>query len=161
MKEAFLYEKLSNNKVQCRLCNHFCVIDEGERGLCGVRENNQGPFSVWFMEKLLPGTATPSKKNPCFTFFREAALTPLLQWDAISDVFSAKTPTSARCPWTRAESWEKIQHPKILCSQPSTRGQRPFPTPTPNRPSIWKRHWKRHGLQQRRGYGTSLSPMVI
>lgn len=24
MKEAFLYEKLSNNKVQRRLCNHFC-----------------------------------------------------------------------------------------------------------------------------------------
>lgn len=37
MKEAMLYEKLPDNRVRCNLCAHRCVINEGKKGICGVR----------------------------------------------------------------------------------------------------------------------------
>ncbi|MCD6295078.1 MAG: AmmeMemoRadiSam system radical SAM enzyme [Deltaproteobacteria bacterium] len=68
MKEAFLYEKLSNNKVQCRLCNHFCVIDEGHGGLCGVRENRSGTLLSLVHGKIIAGHCDPIEKKPLFHF---------------------------------------------------------------------------------------------
>ncbi len=41
-KEAMFYQKLDNNKVQCRLCFRKCIITEGGRGFCRVRENQGG-----------------------------------------------------------------------------------------------------------------------
>ncbi|MDP8230600.1 MAG: AmmeMemoRadiSam system radical SAM enzyme [Candidatus Gorgyraea atricola] len=40
--EAMLYKKLSDDRVQCSLCPRRCVIAEGERGFCKVRENKKG-----------------------------------------------------------------------------------------------------------------------
>jgi len=68
MKEAFLYEKLSNHKVQCRLCNHFCIIEEGERGLCGVRENQSGTLFSLVYGKIIAGHCDPIEKKPLFHF---------------------------------------------------------------------------------------------
>jgi pyruvate formate lyase activating enzyme len=34
MKEAFLYNKLDNNKVRCNLCAHRCVVNAGKDGQC-------------------------------------------------------------------------------------------------------------------------------
>ena len=42
MREAMFYSSLDDNRVQCRLCKHFCKIADGQRGLCGVRENRAG-----------------------------------------------------------------------------------------------------------------------
>jgi hypothetical protein len=39
MKEASLYETFDSNMAHCNLCNHECKINEGKRGICGVREN--------------------------------------------------------------------------------------------------------------------------
>lgn len=36
------YQKLSENKVQCNLCYRKCIIAEGKRGFCRVRENRKG-----------------------------------------------------------------------------------------------------------------------
>ncbi|MFH1836133.1 MAG: hypothetical protein ABH851_08095 [Methanobacteriota archaeon] len=41
MKEAMLYSK-EGDKVRCILCPHNCLISEGKRGICMVRENNCG-----------------------------------------------------------------------------------------------------------------------
>lgn len=35
--KALLGKKLSKNRVQCRLCSHFCVLSSDKRGQCGVR----------------------------------------------------------------------------------------------------------------------------
>ena len=40
--EAMLYKKLSDNRVQCSLCPRRCVIAEGGKGFCKVRENKKG-----------------------------------------------------------------------------------------------------------------------
>ena len=39
MREAMLYDRLSSHRVRCRVCAHGCVIEAGQRGVCGVREN--------------------------------------------------------------------------------------------------------------------------
>ncbi|MDD5255185.1 MAG: AmmeMemoRadiSam system radical SAM enzyme, partial [Candidatus Omnitrophica bacterium] len=42
LKEALFYRKLEGNAVQCLLCPRRCVIADGRRGFCGVRENKKG-----------------------------------------------------------------------------------------------------------------------
>ena len=42
--EAKFYEKLPYRKIKCKLCPRECVIDDRERGYCGVRENRNGLF---------------------------------------------------------------------------------------------------------------------
>ena len=68
MKEAFLYKKLSGGRVQCRLCNHFCIIEEGQRGLCGVRENRAGTLLSLVYGKIIAGHCDPIEKKPLFHF---------------------------------------------------------------------------------------------
>lgn len=36
------YSSLANNRVQCELCPKMCILDDGERALCRVRENQGG-----------------------------------------------------------------------------------------------------------------------
>ncbi len=40
--EAQYYTKLDDNKVQCTLCPHNCVLKEGQSGICKVRVNHKG-----------------------------------------------------------------------------------------------------------------------
>jgi len=42
--EARFYEKLAYKKIKCKLCPRECVIDDRERGYCGVRENRGGTY---------------------------------------------------------------------------------------------------------------------
>ena len=42
--EARFYEKLPYKKIKCKLCPRECVIDDRERGYCGVRENRGGTY---------------------------------------------------------------------------------------------------------------------
>ena len=69
MKEAVLYKKLKENKVQCNLCNHRCVIKEGKRGICGVRENQGGILMTLVYGKLIAQNIDPIEKKPLFHFY--------------------------------------------------------------------------------------------
>ena len=42
--EARFYEKLPQRMIRCVLCPRLCVVPEGKRGHCGVRENREGTF---------------------------------------------------------------------------------------------------------------------
>jgi len=42
MKPAMFYQRLDNDRVECLLCFHKCIIAEGRRGFCRVRENQKG-----------------------------------------------------------------------------------------------------------------------
>lgn len=44
--EGLLYEKLSENRVQCYACSHRCRIPEGKKGICKVRYNENGRLKV-------------------------------------------------------------------------------------------------------------------
>ena len=68
LKEAYLYEKEPGGKVRCLLCNHRCLIADGKRGLCGVRENNDGTLYSLVYEKLISAHVDPIEKKPFFHF---------------------------------------------------------------------------------------------
>jgi len=68
LNEAILYEKLNLNKVKCHVCNHFCIINEGNRGLCGVRENQNGVLYALNYGKTIAMHVDPIKKKPIYHF---------------------------------------------------------------------------------------------
>ena len=68
MKEAFLYKKLDDKKVKCELCPHLCVIAEGKRGICGVRENKDGTLYTLVYGKIVSSYPDPIEKKPLFHF---------------------------------------------------------------------------------------------
>jgi pyruvate formate lyase activating enzyme len=67
-KEAYLYEKLGENKVRCKNCAHFCVIVPGKRGICGVRENKGGSLFALNYGKAVAVNIDPVEKKPLFHF---------------------------------------------------------------------------------------------
>jgi len=68
MKEALLYDKLENQKVQCHVCNHHCIILPGKRGICGVRENKEGKLYLLVYGKAISEAIDPIEKKPFFHF---------------------------------------------------------------------------------------------
>lgn len=68
MKEAMLYEKLSEHRVKCNLCNHRCLIGEGKRGICAVRENREGTLYTLVYRRLISRNVDPIEKKPLFHF---------------------------------------------------------------------------------------------
>lgn len=62
------YESL-NGKVKCNLCNHYCIIAEGKRGICGVRENRKGKLFSLVYGKSVSAGIDPIEKKPLFNFY--------------------------------------------------------------------------------------------
>ncbi len=68
IKEALYYEKLPNRKIRCTLCPRECVIDDMERGYCGVRENRGGTYYTLVHSRPCTYHADPIEKKPLFHF---------------------------------------------------------------------------------------------
>lgn len=68
MKEALFYQKLVEQKVKCELCPHYCVIADGKRGVCGVRENRGGTLYSLVYGKVIASHVDPIEKKPLFHF---------------------------------------------------------------------------------------------
>ncbi len=69
MKEAMFYDRLEKLKVKCFLCAHHCVIADGRRGLCGVRENQEGTLYSLVYGKIVSMNIDPIEKKPLFHFY--------------------------------------------------------------------------------------------
>ncbi len=68
MQEAWLYDKAEEGKVRCRACHHHCRIDNGKRGLCGVRENRQGRLYSLVYGRPVALHVDPIEKKPLYHF---------------------------------------------------------------------------------------------
>jgi pyruvate formate lyase activating enzyme len=68
MKEAYLYDKQSGAKVRCFLCSHRCLIADGKKGVCCVRENKEGILYSLVYERLISANVDPIEKKPFFHF---------------------------------------------------------------------------------------------
>jgi len=66
--EAYLYEALEDKKVQCNLCSHRCMIKDGRRGICGVRQNEGGILKTLVYGNLIARHIDPIEKKPLFHF---------------------------------------------------------------------------------------------
>jgi len=68
VKEAYLYQKLSGNKVKCQNCAHFCLILQDRKGICNMRENREGRLYSLNYGKLCALNIDPIEKKPLFHF---------------------------------------------------------------------------------------------
>lgn len=68
MVEARYYEKLPYRKIKCKLCPRECVIDDRERGYCGVRENHGGTYYSLVHSRICAAHVDPVEKKPFFHF---------------------------------------------------------------------------------------------
>lgn len=64
--EAYLYEPLKDKTVKCNLCRHRCVIKSGNRGICQVRENENGVLSTLVYGRVIAENIDPIEKKPLF-----------------------------------------------------------------------------------------------
>ncbi|MGD1156437.1 MAG: AmmeMemoRadiSam system radical SAM enzyme [Terriglobia bacterium] len=68
IREAKFYEKLPYKKIKCKLCPRECVIDDQERGYCGVRENRGGTYYTLVHSRVVTAHIDPIEKKPFFHF---------------------------------------------------------------------------------------------
>ena len=99
MKKAMLYERLSDSKVRCNLCAHRCVIADGKRGVCHVRENQGGTLYTLVYGRTIAQHVDPVEKKPLFHFYPGTT------------AYSVATPgCNFRCRW--CQNWEISQMPR-------------------------------------------------
>lgn len=99
MKEALLYKKLDQNKVTCAVCNNRCIISEGKRGICGVRENREGILYALNYGKTIAVHIDPIEKKPLYHFM-----------PGTSTYSFAAVGCNFHCLW--CQNWEISQSPK-------------------------------------------------
>jgi len=68
MKPALFYEELDDQKVQCHLCPHECILAEGKLGTCGVRRNRDGILYSEVYERPAAIHYDPIEKKPLYHF---------------------------------------------------------------------------------------------
>lgn len=98
MREARLYETLGNKRVRCNLCAHRCLIADGKRGICRVRENRAGTLYTLAYGRAIARHVDPVEKKPLLHFYPG------------STAYSIATPgCNFDCRW--CQNWEISQPP--------------------------------------------------
>jgi pyruvate formate lyase activating enzyme len=68
IQEAKFYEKLPGRAVRCKLCPRECVVGDGGRGFCRVRENRGGSYFTLVHSRVVAAHIDPIEKKPFFHF---------------------------------------------------------------------------------------------
>ncbi len=68
MHEALFYNQTPDapDHVRCLLCHHHCLIGDGHRGICKVRENRKGTLYSLNYGRLISENIDPIEKKPIF-----------------------------------------------------------------------------------------------
>jgi pyruvate formate lyase activating enzyme len=99
--DALLYDELEDKAVRCNLCAHRCIIKEGHRGICQVRENRDGKLYTLVYGNLISKNVDPVEKKPLYHFYPSSL------------AFSIATPgCNFRCPW--CQNWQISQMPREM-----------------------------------------------
>lgn len=69
MHQAMFWEKARDDKVQCRLCPQGCLIAEGKKGYCRVRQNTGGTLYTINYGKCSSYGVDPIEKKPLYHFY--------------------------------------------------------------------------------------------
>ena len=85
--------------MRCNLCAHRCVITDGGRGICQVRENRDGTLYTLVYGRVIARHVDPVEKKPLFHVYPG------------STAYSIATPgCNFRCRW--CQNWEISQMPR-------------------------------------------------
>ncbi|TNF37715.1 MAG: AmmeMemoRadiSam system radical SAM enzyme [Bacteroidetes bacterium] len=63
-----LWEKKQGDALRCRICPHNCLLGDGERGICGARENRQGKIDLITSGFISGYALDPIEKKPLYHF---------------------------------------------------------------------------------------------
>jgi len=66
LTEARYYERLADRRVRCVLCPNYCLLSDGERGLCKARLNNGGRLRSLVYGRIVSAAVDPIEKKPLF-----------------------------------------------------------------------------------------------
>lgn len=69
MKEAQYWAPLSDDKVQCHLCPHHCVIRPEKEGLCRNKKNVGGKLFAHHFGEVSALALDPIEKKPLYHFY--------------------------------------------------------------------------------------------
>ena len=101
LHDALLYDTLDDQKVQCNLCSHRCLIGEGRFGICQVRENREGKLFTHVYGNLIAEHIDPIEKKPLYHFLPG------------STAYSIATPgCNFHCDW--CQNWQISQMPREM-----------------------------------------------
>jgi pyruvate formate lyase activating enzyme len=67
-REALFWEKQPELRAKCVLCPRECLVDDTERGYCGVRENVGGQYQTLVYGALCSANVDPIEKKPLFHY---------------------------------------------------------------------------------------------
>lgn len=68
LKEAMYYKQLEGTQVQCELCPNKCLLNNGQKGLCRVKQNINGRLYSLVYSKPVTIHVDPIEKKPLFHF---------------------------------------------------------------------------------------------
>ncbi len=68
MENANYYKKRNDNKVQCQLCHHSCLITNNQTGICNARKNLGGILYSLNYGYPITQNIDPIEKKPLFHF---------------------------------------------------------------------------------------------
>jgi len=80
------------NSAQCLICRHRCIIQEGKRGICQVRENRDGVIHSLVYGLLVAQGSDPVEKSRSTMCCLGRTPGQWPRWAAISAVCIARTP---------------------------------------------------------------------
>jgi len=66
MEKALCFETADKNRVRCNLCRHSCIITDGGRGVCRVRENRDGILYSLASGLIVAEQNDPVEKKPLY-----------------------------------------------------------------------------------------------
>ena len=69
VRRALFFESRPRKRVECRLCPNGCVLREGERGVCRVRENRGGRLVTLVYGTPCSAHVDPVEKKPLFHYY--------------------------------------------------------------------------------------------
>jgi len=80
VREAILYEKLSNDTVKCGLCERRCIIANGKMGFCKTRMNINGKLYTLVYGYLSALESRPIEIKPFFHYWPGSAALTFSTW---------------------------------------------------------------------------------
>jgi len=85
VREASLYERLADDKVQCSLCERRCAIPSGGRGFCKTRINIDGKLYTLVYGNISAVESRPIEIKPFFHYWPGSTALTFSTWSCNLD----------------------------------------------------------------------------
>jgi len=95
-RESEYFVHLREGRLQCRLCPHSCILNDGEYGLCKARCNEKGSMKLPFYGSISSIAMDPIEKKPLLHFLPGTETFSVGFWHC-----------TMRCPF--CQNWEIAQ----------------------------------------------------